>query len=160
MLDQKSLSLLERLYDSPEGLPPDFSPIDTTTYLNLIRIGMIEEPGMKLIHTGPGERMVIHGNLAHITPYGRAAVEEARALRHKAAIEEARQNQQRAEEETREAQRRKERLEDHAREERYHIEQNKTTIKAAVISALISLPAGMLIEHFSGIVSFISSLFP
>lgn len=72
---------------------------------------------------------------------------------------EAKEKQDRSEKEAAESKRLAERAEDHSREERYHIEQNKTTIKASLISALIALPVGMIIEHFSGIVSLVASLF-
>ena len=71
----------------------------------------------------------------------------------------AKQKQNRSEKEAAESKRLSERAEDHASEDRYHIEQNKTAIKASIISALIALPVGMIIEYFSGIVSLISSLF-
>ncbi len=69
------------------------------------------------------------------------------------------EEQNRAEQEAAESKRLAEKMEDHAREERYHIEQKKTTIKAALISALIALPVGMIIDHFGEIISLITGLF-
>lgn len=69
------------------------------------------------------------------------------------------EEQNRAEQEAAEAKRLSEKLEDHASEERYHIEQKKATIKASIISALLALPVGMIIEYFGEILSLIASLF-
>ena len=72
---------------------------------------------------------------------------------------ESKEKQDRAKQEAAESKRLAEKLEDHAREERYQIEQKKATIKASIISALLALPVGMIIEYFGEILSLIASLF-
>lgn len=66
----------------------------------------------------------------------------------------AEQAKQQAEQERAEAKRIQERLEDRADEERRHRIQNKISI----IMPLITFVLGMIVEHFSGIISLVSSL--
>lgn len=80
-----------------------------------------------------------------------ALFSELETLRQNAAE----QAKQQAEQERAEAKRIQERLEDRADEERRYRTQNKISI----IMPLITFLLGMIAEHFSGIISFISSFF-
>lgn len=80
-----------------------------------------------------------------------ALLSELEALRQNAAE----QAKQQAEQERAEAKRIQERLEDRADEERRYRTQNKISI----IMPLVTFVLGMIVEHFSGIVSLVSSLF-
>lgn len=87
-----------------------------------------------------------------LSELGQSKLDEITEQRRKA-------DQDRRDKQTAEAKRLEERRQDRADEERRHVENKKVTIQAAILTAALSFASGLIVEYFTGIISFVVGLF-
>lgn len=87
-----------------------------------------------------------------LSELGQSKLDEITEQRRKA-------DQDRRDKQAAEAKRLEERHQDRADEERRHVENKKVTIQAAILTAALSFVSGLIVEYFTGIISFVVGLF-